>query len=583
MGEIFVEPRIEAANLEGLKIPLDKALDRIARRNIVSRIWDHDWTVWEDKDKEISNRLGWLEAPGEAKADLADYERFVQSVREDGFEDALLMGMGGSSLAPEVFSKAFRRKKGFLRLHILDSTSPHAVRAAQKKLNLRKTLFIVSSKSGTTVETLSFFHYFYSWVAEALGEEEAGRHFVAVSDPGTPLVAQAGRYKFRRIFFGKADIGGRFSAFSAFGLVPAALLGIDLRRLLEDAVKISRLCRRPEARQNPGAWIGAFIGEAAGAGLDKLTFIMSDSLETLFPWLEQLIAESTGKDGKGILPVLETCPLGAGAFGRDRIFVLVQRGHDIALDRAVSCLKRRRLPFIRFRMDDSLELAGHFFLWEMATAVAGNILGLNPFDQPNVESAKRMTKDVLKSFYETGVFTSEAPKAVASGIRFYSARSARRPEKILTDFVAAARERNYLVVQAFMAPTPKVMGLIHELVQSLRQKTRVPVTLGFGPRYLHSTGQLHKGDGGSGLFLQLVDWDVEDVAVPDIEASPCPARTFGALKAAQAWGDYMALRELGRKIVRLDLGTRTEHGLRKITAWINESSKKTKKAGAGAL
>jgi transaldolase/glucose-6-phosphate isomerase len=542
---------IRTSNLSAWEKPIRRALGSIARDCVVERILAKDFTVWKDENLGITDRLGWLDPVPMALEALPAIEKLADEAREAGMTRVLLLGMGGSSLAPDVFGRVFRSRPGYPRLDILDTTAPDAVSRVARHTNIRRTLFIVSSKSGTTAETSSLFNYFYTLVCDALGEERAGRHFVAVTDPGTPLVALAGRHGFRRIFPGDPEVGGRFSALSVFGLVPAALAGVDVRKALARSERIINECRSSESGANPAVLLGATLGVLAGKGVDKATIFASPRIRPLGAWLEQLLAESTGKEGKGILPVPEDAPASPLAYGLDRLFIHIRLGTDATLDRSVAALVKKGFPAITIEFPDALSLPGQFFLWEMATAVAGHVLGINPFDQPNVEAAKKKTREALQAAQ------AGAPEEA-------------RPSKVddaaaLKRFLSKPPKGGYVAIQAFLDPAPATAEAFGEFRDALRDATRLPVTLGFGPRYLHSTGQLHKGDAGRGLFLQFVGREKIDVPIPEVDGVR-PAPTFGTLIAAQSRGDLEALEEAGRKVLRLELGANLRAGLRRLIA-----------------
>lgn len=558
-------PFIQTAGLERWEKPIREALDAISRQEIVRRIWAKDWTVWASHPAEIANRLGWLFSPWTMAERLPALDVFARSVGSEGYTDVLLMGMGGSSLAPEVLSRVFPVKTGFLNLHILDSTAPEAVLEFDRNLDPATTLYIVSSKSGTTAETAAFLNYFFVRVSSRLGEDKAGAHFCAITDPGTPLESLGRRIGFRTVFNGNPEIGGRFSALSPFGLVPAALMGIDIRKMLEKAEGLARLCRENEAAANPGVFLGAVLGVLAASGRDKLTLILPPRLHSLAAWIEQLVAESTGKRGKGILPV-------PGFWGPD------QDVNEPCADRILAevCMAnapgdmpareagRMMAPSVRLVLEEEEALGAHFFLWEMATAVAGFVLGINPFDQPNVELAKKKTREVLKAGLETPA--GRAPAADFGDIRVLSDIPGPSVEESLRLFLKQARPGDYVSLQAFIAPSRDARDSLLALQRAVWAKTGLAVTGDFGPRYLHSTGQLHKGDRGNGLFIQIAEEPVTDVPIPGIPGWPAPAASFGTLIAAQARGDWMALREMSRRILRLEMGKNGASKMKEIAS-----------------
>lgn len=542
-------------SLGGYQSSVNRSLLEVREKRVMERIWERDYTVWKSEPKEITNRLGWLESPAVMCEHAAHFRAFVDAIKAEGFEQVLLLGMGGSSLAPEVFSKIFGNAKTGLAkgLSVLDSTDPQAVLAAEKSLDLTKTLFIVSTKSGGTVETFSFFKYFYNRVAERVGAEKAGRHFIAITDPGSRLADVAAQYCFRETFLNDPNVGGRYSALTYFGLIPAALVGVDVERLLDRAQVMTCNtdgCNCPVDGNNFGGQLGTVIGELAKAGRDKLTFVLSPKIESFGDWVEQLIAESTGKEGKGILPVVGE-PLGSpDVYGDDRVFVYLKLAGDSTHDEKIQALENAGHPVIRLLLDDAYDLGGQFFLWEMATAVAGARLGINPFDQPNVEAAKILARKMVAEFTEKG--------------RLPKSESAPLTAAALKDFLAQAGPGAYIAIQAYIQPTADTDRALLAFRTRLRDSTKLATTLGYGPRFLHSTGQLHKGDAGKGLFIQFSTQPVDDVTIPDEAGKPNWTLTFGKLKTAQALGDAQALRDAGRKVIHFDLGADALAGLKSM-------------------
>ena len=557
-------PGFQIFNPAGLDPELGLGLRELDQDGVIRRLWSRDWTVWKAEDREISNRLGWLDAPGEEMPAVAGIEDFVASVREVGISRAVVLGMGGSSLAPDVFARMFPTAPGGLDLEVLDTTEPGAVAEAGARLDVRRTLFVVSSKSGTTAEVLALLAYFCDRARGELGGGHAGSRFIAITDPGTPLEGLARELQFRRVFAGRPDIGGRFSALSAFGLVPAALKGIDLGRLLASAAAAAGACRREPAHDNPGALLGTILGTAARKGMDKLTFLMPPRLRPLAGWLEQLVAESTGKEGQGILPVIEDRPGPGEGYGADRLFVEVGPSEAPAPKSGPGASGGSASARLRFSIDDPYELAGHFFLWEFATAVAGRFLGVNPFDQPDVESTKKKTRQLLAA----PVPAPAARPEFRRGLRVVGTGPEESPDAALARFLGGGVEGDYIALLAFLPKRPAVEELLSGLAAGLRFKTRLPVTVGFGPRYLHSTGQLHKGDGNRGLFLMLTAAGLQGVGIPVVRDIPRPAEDFSALFGAQAEGDRLALAEKGRRVLTLELSAPVETGLAALSAFL---------------
>jgi glucose-6-phosphate isomerase len=539
----YKNPVIETANLDRWNTPIRRALATMAREKVMERILARDWTVWKAEDREISTRLGWLDPFPGVMAALPGIEAFAGGIRKAGFTRALVLGMGGSSLAPEVFSLAGGRKRASIPLRILDTTSPAAVARAARNLNPAKTFFIVSSKSGTTAETMALFNFFYDLVSAARGKKRAGAGFTAITDPGTALEDLARRLGFRRIFAGDPAVGGRFSALTVFGLAPAAVAGFDLRGAMAASQPVIQACRSADPERNPAAVLGTILGILARSGIDKAVFPVSALARPFADWLEQLIAESTGKQGKGILPVLENNPEAPGARGRDRIFILTE-GPSQATER----LRRAGTPMVTVFSEGGLSLPGRFYLWEMAIAVAGHHLGVNPFDQPDVESTKKKTWEALSA---PGTGGPAAFGAVAAGPG--SAQN-------LAAFLSGARPGGYIAIQAYLDPAPAIRESLEALRGTVQERTGLPVTFGFGPRYLHSTGQLHKGGSARGSFVQIFGGVKIDVPIPEVDRKR-PAPSFGALIRAQALGDWMALREAGRRVIRIDPGRPVARGL----------------------
>ncbi len=560
------EDREDTASLDGYAGAVDEALVHLRNERVLVRIWMHDHTVWKPEPTEISNRFGWLHSPETMQEALPEINVLVDAVRADGYTHALLLGMGGSSMAPEVFRRAFGVKEGYLDLAVLDSTDPGAVLEHIERLDPSRTLFIVSTKSGGTVETFSFFKYFYDRVAEAVGAEGAGAHFVAITDPGSALEETAGKYGFRATFLNDPNIGGRYSALSHFGLVPAALIGVDVAKLLDRASTMAHNCdgcNSPVEGDNRGAWLGAVMGELAAAGRDKLTLLTTPSLAAFGPWVEQLIAESTGKEGTGILPVAGEPPGPPEAYGDDRLFVSMSL-RDETVDAAVEDLVRVGQPVVRIGLEDPYDLGGEFFRWEMATAIAGRRLGINPFDQPSVETAKALARRMVQEYREEGGLPALAPTVREGDITVYSSGVAENVKGALEDFLHQARPGDYVALQAYVQPSEETTTALEWLRLRLRDRLRLATTVGYGPRFLHSTGQLHKGDAGNGLFVQFTSDDERDAPIPDEAGTPGSSLTFGVLEEAQSLGDRQALLDAGRRVIRFHLGRDVDGGLRRL-------------------
>ena len=533
-----------------------KKLHDLRDERIVDRIWEKDFTVWGNKPDEITNRLGWLVSPETTRNFLDEIYSFVNEVKEEGFTDALLMGMGGSSLAPEVFSKMFGTKKDYLNLHILDSTHPEAVLEYSKNLNPLKTLYIVSTKSGGTVETISFMKYFYNLSLKKVGKEKVGNHFVAITDPGSGLESIASNLNFRKIFLNDPDIGGRYSALSLFGTVPAALIGADLNELIERASQIAEACEisGDGISKNTAALLGVILGVLANEGRDKVTFFASEQLSYFGAWVEQLIAESTGKIGKGILPVDLEPVQSVENYANDRVFIFFKLKNDSSFENHIDELKKTGHPVIELELNDIYDLGKEFFRWEFATAVTGWVMGIQPFDQPNVESAKIAARKMMNEYNEKGKLPELQPALESEGTKIFGDIKANNLKDAIVSFLSKCEKgKSYIAIQAYLKPDENTWQNLQLLRLQILQKYKVATTLGYGPRFLHSTGQLHKGDRGNGIFIQLVSDYLADVGIPDNPGEDKSSISFGTLIKAQALGDRQALLENHRAILRIEL------------------------------
>ena len=544
----------------------DEALQALRESRVVERIRLKDHTLWKPAPKEIADRLGWLDSPSAMAPHLAGIGGVVNAIRADGYDFVLLMGMGGSSLAPEVFRKVFGRKAGFLDLAVIDSTDPGAVLDRAEGLDLKRTLFIVSTKSGGTVETFSFLKYFHHLAAGRLGADEAGRHFIAITDPGSALAEIAATHRFRHCFLNDPTIGGRYSALSFFGLVPAAVIGMDGEGFLGRAAEAAEgeFTPRDAGGESSGVFFGALLGELAMRGRDKLTLLFSPEIAPFGDWVEQLIAESTGKEGKGILPVVGE-PLGPPtAYGDDRVFVAIRVGEDRTGEDELRLIAEAGHPVIEVGMTALLDLGAQCFFWEMTTAAAGWRLAINPFDQPDVEAAKAAARRMIGTYRKTGELPQEIPSLAVPGISVYSAVAPCAPGAALSAFLEQAVPGAYAAIQAYLRPCPETGAALEAFRLRLRERFGLPVTVGYGPRFLHSTGQLHKGDAGRGLFIQLTADDPRDAAIPDEIGLPDSSLTFGVLKAAQVFGDRQALIGAGRPVIRFHLHGDPVGGIKRL-------------------
>lgn len=533
------------------------SLERIETENIVKRIWKKDFTVWNEDPTEISNRLGWLDSPDETKKNIQEISAFVDELISEGFTNALLMGMGGSSLAPEVFSKTFGAKEGYLNIFVLDSTDPLAVKRFCDDLNPEKTIYIVSTKSGGTVETMSFMKFFFNYVSSKIGEEKVSKHFMAITDPGSGLEETARSLNFRKIFLNDPNIGGRFSALSLFGCVPAALLGIDLNKFIErtEKIAIESKIEKVDADSNSSAYLGCWMGELAEKGIDKISYILSGQISSIGSWLEQLIAESTGKNGKGILPVDGEKITSIEKLSKDRAFVFISLENEKTNELLIEKLDKAGFPIIEIVWKDVYDLGAEFFRWEFATAVAGWVMKVQPFDQPNVESAKIIASQFVKKHMEEGVLPEVQPSLTENNIKVYSNIQSETISDIIKSFLnKAISGKNYLSIHAYLTPSIELDQKLEKFRIIIEENYNIPVTVGYGPRFLHSTGQLHKGDAGNGLFIQLLDEPELDLNIPDNPGNPKSSITFGVLKSAQALGDRQALIDNNRSVISFNLG-----------------------------
>ena len=548
---------------------VDEALAHLAGARVTERIWEHDHLLWQESPDEIINRLGWLHSPAVMQDAVDEISRFVDQIRAEGFTRVLLLGMGGSSLAPEVFRMTFGIRSGFPDLQIIDSTDPAQVLSRDRYARAGKTLYIVATKSGGTVETMSFMKYFYRLVAVREVDSDAGQYFAAITDPDSGLEKIAGELNFRKIFLNDPNIGGRFSALSYFGLVPAALIGVDIRELLCRAGIAATAARNVHDR---AAVMGAVIGKLAATGRDKLSLILSPGISRVGVWIEQLVAESTGKLGKGILPVDHEELFKPDHYREDRIFVHLYLREDGNHHAALEGLKQAGFPVIEAELADKYELAAEFFRWEIATAVAGHFLGINPYDQPNVESAKKIARTRLEDYQKTGRLPELKDPVRMEFADVYGAHTPGPLAKILSQFLEQLHEHKpigYVSIQAYLNADPLAESLLRNLQSTIAKKYRVATTCGFGPRFLHSTGQLHKGDAGNGLFIQINGMTGDDAQIPDSPDSDHSGVTFGVLRQAQSLGDMQALLEGGRKLLRIDLLVNDLEGIKQIIAAIN--------------
>ncbi len=539
---------------------VDRQMAALKESNFVQRLWRKDPTLWkrEPQAQEIIRKgLGWLHSSETMETHASALADFVREVREAGFRHVVHMGMGGSSLAPLAFARTFRDQENGLPVTVLDTTDPDTITDIERRVPLEQTLFIVASKSGTTAESRAFGDYFYNRLRDIVGTR-AGDDFVAITDAGTPLATLAQELGFRRCFLNMSDIGGRYSALSYFGLVPAALQGLDVEELIARALLMSHACSScVPVERNPGVALGAALAELAKRGRNKITFLTPPGIATLGMWLEQLLAESTGKEGKGLIPVADE-PMGRPAtYGNDRLFIHFRVEQEVApqLEAHVRALEDAGQPVIRIVLHDHLDIAQEFFRWEIATATAGAILGINAFNQPNVQESKDNTSRLLKSVRDNRGLSTDKPRVHEGPLMMYAKEEAADGYHLLERFFSQAQAGDYVALMAYVTEEPTTQDRLESLRSRIRDGLHLATTLGYGPRFLHSTGQLHKGGPNNGLFIQLTADEAKDVDIPDRPYS------FGTLRKAQALGDLQALRKHGRRVIRVHLGRDVSAGL----------------------
>jgi glucose-6-phosphate isomerase len=551
--------RLKTSLPESLATAVKTAIGDWQSGNKMQRLWQHDASLWTGDDE--AKWLGWLDVVEEQIANPVELRNFAKEVWSAGFKDILLLGMGGSSLCPEVLRMTYGKIAGYPDLHVLDSTDPAQVKAFENKIDIGRTLFIVSSKSGSTLEPNIFKQYFFERTKQVVGADKAGSHFLAITDPGSKMQQVAEGDRFRHIFFGKPSIGGRYSALSHFGMVPAAAIGVDTKKFLDRAQEMVRACG-PSApvEANPGAVLGIILGTATRSGRDKVTIITSPDISDLGAWLEQLLAESTGKVGKGIIPVDREELAAPEVYGDDRVFAYIHTQHatDVRIDTKVAALEEAGHAVLRIAMSDIYDLGAEFFCWEIATAVAGSIIGINAFNQPDVEASKIATRNLTSAYEKTGSLPAEQPIVEDGGINLFTDEKnaaelakAAGGDKSLAGYLKAHLDRisagDYFAVLGFIQMNEEHEKKLQAIRHAVRDKKHVATCLGFGPRFLHSTGQAYKGGPNSGVFLQITCDDTVELPVPGQKY------TFGVVKAAQARGDFQVLVERGRRALRVHL------------------------------
>ena len=553
--------------LSSLKTSLPEDLAASVKMNIsdwkaggkMQRLWRRDATLWTGEDE--TSWLGWLDVIEDQIAHPIQLRGLAKEVWSAGFKDILLLGMGGSSLCPEVLRMTFGKIAGYPDMHVLDSTDPAQVKAVEDKIDIARTLFIVSSKSGTTLEPNIFKQYFFERTKQAVGADNAGSHFIAITDQGSKMQEVAEVDRFRLIYYGRPSIGGRYSALSNFGMVPAAAMGLDAKKFLDRTQEMVRACG-PAAplEENPGAMLGIILGTAARSGRDKVTIITSPDISDLGAWLEQLLAESTGKVGKGIIPVDREELAGPEAYGHDRLFACVHTDHgtDVTQDAKLTALEEAGHAVVRISMADTYDLGAEFFRWEIAAAVAGSIIGINAFNQPDVEASKIATRNFTSEYEKTGSLPAEKPVVEDGGIKLFTDEKnaatlaqAAGADKSVAGYLKAhlgrIRAGDYFAVLGFIQMNDAHQKILQAIRHAVRDVKQVATCLGFGPRFLHSTGQAYKGGPNSGVFLQVTCDDALELPVPEQKY------TFGVVKAAQARGDFQVLAERGRRALRVHL------------------------------
>ena len=549
--------------LEGL---VKASLDDWKKNDKVRRLWQRDASVWTGSDE--GQWLGWLDITEKQLAQLDVFKKVAADVKKAKFKHALLLGMGGSSLCPEVLRMTFGKIKGFPALHVLDSTDPAQIKAIEAQVDLKRTICIVSSKSGSTLEPNIYKQYFFEQIKKKVGAKEAGNRFIAITDPGSKMQQVAEADKFRHIFFGVPSIGGRYSAVSNFGMIPAAVMGLDVAKFLKNTHEMVKACGAGTAAdKNPGVLLGVILGTAAKEGVDKVTIISSPGISDLGAWLEQLIAESTGKQGKGIIPVDREKLAKPTSYGNDRVFAYLrlETKPDKKQDAAVAALEKDGLPVVRISVKNTYNLGQEFFRWEIATAVAGAIIGINAFNQPDVEASKIETRKLTSEYESTGKLPPETPFFEAEGLKFYAdaknvaavsgAATLRDLMKLHLDRINAG---DYFGVLGYVTMNEANEGALQAIRHNVRDAKKVATVLGFGPRFLHSTGQAYKGGPDTGVFLQITCDDKVDFPVPGQKY------TFGVVKAAQARGDFAVLAERGRRALRVHIGKNVKADLSKL-------------------
>lgn len=563
--------------LDEISDAISLELDHWQKENKVHRLWEGDASLWTDSDE--AKWLGWLTIIEKGLKEIPSIQVIKNKIKTEGYLYIVLLGMGGSSLCPAMLATTFGDIEGNPQLLVLDSTDPMQIHHLEKKVDLKKTLFIVSSKSGSTLEPNIFKQYFYAQLQTALGKQAVGDRFIAITDPGTKLESMARAEQFMAVFSGDPSIGGRYSALSNFGLVPAELMGIDLEKFLQSAEKMRQACLASvPVKNNPGVNLGVTLGVCAKFGLDKITLVVSPDIQAFGAWLEQLLAESTGKMGKGLIPI-DLEPLGKPEdYGSDRLFVYIrsEENPDIYQEAKIKILEERGHKVLRLSLATKDELAGEFFRWEMATAVAGSIIGINPFNQPDVEGSKILAAKLIKQYLETGKMQEPTKLFAADGLELFSDENNRKEmteklirepslETLIKAHLDRIRPGDYVNLSAFIEMSEPHIALLQKCRVLIRDEKKVATCLGFGPRFLHSTGQAYKGGPNTGVFLQITAEHKQDIKIPETNYS------FGLVIAAQAEADFEVLAERGRRVLRIHFTGDVSVGLQKLCQLINKA------------
>jgi transaldolase / glucose-6-phosphate isomerase len=566
LGELNAQQDIKMGNL---KKEMDATFTSLDEKQVGRRLFNKDPYLWKSEPEQVKtilNGLGWLTLPQDFTKKADELIAFTNTLKEDGFKYAVLLGMGGSSLCSEIARETFGKKDGYLELLVLDNTSPEAILDLENKIDIKQSLFITATKSGGTKETLSFFKYFYDRLEKA-GKKDPGNNFVAITDAGSPLVKTAEEYRYRKIFINPADVGGRYSVLSDFGLLPMALMGVDIKGLLSSTMQMEASCNpNVPATGNPGISLGAALGICQRNGKDKVTFVLSSSISSFGYWVEQLLAESTGKEGKGLIPVNGEALETPENYGNDRVFIYMYLPGDDnnANELKLAALETAGHPVVNIKVPDKLALGGEYYRWEIATAIAGMIIGINPFDQPNVAESKKNTDDLLKEWKEKGAFKKADPILQTDGLSFFTGNQSpnfngnHSVKKLITAFTKQAQRGDYIALLPYFMMTEARTKILQSWREEMGTGLKVATTMLNGPRYLHSTGQLHKGGPGTGLYILLVSEEQNDLSIPGEQYG------FAILHEAQSLGDFRSLCDKGRRVLLISLGKDIDKGLQQL-------------------